>query len=120
MPDKRTYLLLAGLLTSMAGNATDVETLALQINPFLRPVLEAVTTEGVKSTEQASSADSMQLRGTMLAGNNSVANIDGVIIGIGQYIHGYTLIAVQQRHVLLERNGTQMKLSIDDQAGDND
>lgn len=120
MPDIRTCLLLAGLLTSMAGNATDVETLALQINPFLRPALETVRTESTKNIEQGASADSMQLRGTMLAGNNSVANIDGTIIGIGQYIHGYTLVAVQQRHVLLERNGTQMKLSIDEQAGDND
>jgi hypothetical protein len=62
----------------------------------------------------------MRLRGTMLAGSNSVANIDGTIIGIGQQLYGYTLVSVQQRQVVLDRNGTQTKLSIDNEADRDD
>ena len=120
MPELRAYLLLAGLLPSLASNATDAETLALQINPFLRPILEAVSPGSATTAESKIQADSMQLRGTMLAGSNSVANIDGLIIGIGQHIQDYTLIAVEQRHVVLERNGTHTILSIDDETGRND
>lgn len=121
MPDIRSsLLLLAGLFPQLACHASDAQTVMLQINPFLRPVLEAVTSDSSKDTVNNSSADIMRLRGTMLAGSHSVANIDGTIIGIGQQFNGYTLVSVEQRHAVLERNGTQMKLSIDDKADSHD
>ena len=121
MPDNRiSPLLLAGLLAQSACHAADLETVMLQINPFVRPVLEAVMSDSDRKSASKAPADAMRLRGTMLAGSNSVANIDGTIIGIGQQLNGYTLVSVQQRHAVLDRNGTQMKLSIDDAAGSND
>jgi hypothetical protein len=121
MPDLRTSLLfVGGLLSQPACLASDAETIMLQINPFLQPVLEAVTSGSSNNVATRTPADSMQLRGTMLAGSNSVANIDGTIIGIGQQLNGYTLVSVQQRHIVLDRNGTQMTLSIDNKAGSDD
>mgnify|MGYP001557425081 FL=1 len=121
MPDTRIPLfLLAGLLTQSACPAADIETVILQINPFVRPVLEAVTHDSDRKMASKTADEGMRLRGTMLAGSNSVANIDGTIIGIGQQVNGYTLVSVEQRHVLLYRNGTQMILSIDSETDGND
>jgi len=121
MPDMKLHLLLlAGLLPQPVCHASDLDTMMLQINPFLRPALEAVLPDSEKTTADTEPGGNMQLRGTMLAGSNSLANIDGSIIGIGQQVYGYTLISVQQRHVMLDRNGTQMMLSIDSEAGSDD
>lgn len=121
MPDmKPRLLLLAGLLTCSVCHASEAETVTLKINPFMRPALEAVTLDSDNTAAGTKPSDAMQLRGTMLAGSNSVANIDGSIIGIGQQLNGYTLVSVEQRHVMLEQSGTQVKLSIDTEVVNND
>jgi hypothetical protein len=55
----------------------------------------------------------LELRGTMAAGEHSLANIGGEILAIGQEISGYRLMAVHQRHVVLEKNEIQRTLLID-------
>ena len=113
-------LLLAGMLPQVISYASDAETTMLQTNPFLRPIPEEVNSGNSNSTANKTSIGSMRLRGIMRANSNSVANIDGEIISVGQQIQGYTLISVQQRHIVLDRNGTQVTLSIDNEAGGND
>ena len=92
----------------------------LQKNPFVRPTYKEGTFTDRNSMASNSSAASMKLRGIMLANDNSVANIDGKIISIGQQIHGYTLVTVKQRQVLLDNNGTLITLSIDHEPDGNE
>lgn len=113
-------LLLAGMLPQVICYASDADSTMLQTNPFLRPILEEVNSGNGNSTENKTPVGSMRLRGIMRANSNSVANIDGEIISIGQQIQGYTLISVSQRHIVLDRNGTQVTLSIDNETGGND
>jgi len=113
-------LLLAGMLPQVFCYASDADTTMLQTNPFLRPILEGTNSGNSNSKVNKTPVGSMRLRGIMRANSNSVANIDGEIISIGQQIQGYTLISVQQRHIVLDRSGTQVTLSIDNETGGND
>ena len=113
-------LLLVGMLQQGICHAADTDSMTLQTNPFLRPTHKEAAFDNRSDTISNASAGSMQLRGIMLANSNSVVNIDGEIIAIGQQIHGYTLISVKQRHIVLDRNGTQITLSIDNESSGND
>lgn len=113
-------ILLAGMQPQAISLASDTDTTMLHTNPFLRPIDEEVNSGNSNSRAKKRPVGSMRLRGIMRANNNSVANIDGEIISIGQQIQGYTLISVQQRHIVLDRNGTQVTLSVDNNDGGND
>ncbi len=84
----------------------------LKSNPFERPVMTGKAEASRNAAVQAA-LPAMTLRSTMAAGPNSLANIGGAILGIGEEINGYMLIAVHPRHVVLEKNAIQKTLSID-------
>jgi hypothetical protein len=112
MPDVRTCtLLLAGMVLHTGSLADDS---VLQTNPFISHVAEAAAPDTAGSTASERTGDRLRLRGTVQAGSQSLANIDGVILGIGQEIDGYTLISVEERHVILERNGARREIIIAD------
>jgi hypothetical protein len=112
--------LLAGMLLQAICTASVANPVTLKTNPFMRPTLDDSASYNTNTTANTASAGSMRLRGIMLANNNSLADIDGKIINIGQQVNGYTLIAVKQRHIVLDRNGIQITLSIDSESDSND
>ncbi|MDH3527310.1 MAG: hypothetical protein OEN52_09265 [Gammaproteobacteria bacterium] len=106
--------LTAGLLASLLGVCqAEQARIVLQTNPFERPAVQEKQANEVLNSRQAAAA-TLQLRATMVAGANSLANIGGMIVGIGQEIDGYQLINVQERRVVLSKNGTTKTLSVDD------
>jgi hypothetical protein len=85
---------------------------ALQTNPFSNPhISEKETTNDHAKT--AIPPVVLELRGIIIAGSNSQANIGGTILAIGEDIEGYTLVSVKQRHVVLDKDGAQKTLSLD-------
>ena len=100
------------LLLSTAVPA--VETF-LKSNPFERPVMKDKSAASRNAAAQAA-LPAMTLRSTMAAGPASLANIGGEILGIGEEINGYRLLAVHPRHVVLEKNDIQKTLSIDNET----
>ena len=104
-------LLLCSLLQGQAVAADSVE--ILRINPFVRPDNVTVTA----NTAVVADSESMELRGVMLAGEHSLANIGGKIVGIGQDINGYRLITVNERTVVLDRDGTRRELGVRTEDG---
>ena len=86
---------------------------ALKINPFARPVdSQASPPQSIPSGEVASVP--FVLRGTMVAGQQSLANISGVIVSLGGEINGYKLVAIHQREVVLLRDDERRILSVDE------
>ena len=84
----------------------------LRTNPFSNPYIgEMETTK--EEVRKAPAAIVYELRGTMTAGANSQADIDGVILAIGDDIGGYTLVSVGLREVVLDKDGEQKILSLD-------
>lgn len=111
MPDFRRVLLTIGIMTATAGQAAD-QYAALRSNPFIKPG-NIADTQSNKVVDKQPAAD-MQLRATIVAGSRSQANIGGVIIGLGEGVHGYRLTEVHARRVVLERDGTRKEIMIDE------
>ncbi len=87
----------------------------LENNPFARPPLQKPSGNPGDDSSAAASADVLELRGTLSAGSGSLANINGVILQVGEEWGGYRLVAVGDRIATLERDGLQQTLSIAEQ-----
>jgi hypothetical protein len=108
---RNRYFMQIGLLVMLPSAAAQAVEVSLKTNPFERPVITG-SDAGQESAVQAPLPE-MVLRGTMAAGRYSLADIGGEILGIGQEINGYTLMAVHQHHVVLQKDDAQRTLSID-------
>lgn len=106
--------LVACVLAGLASLSRAEETRnVLQTNPFERPAIEEKQATVAMNSSQTP-ARALKLRATMVAGADSLANIGGMIIGIGQEIDGYQLLSVREREVILGKNGSTKTLSVDD------
>ena len=56
------------------------------------------------------------LRGTMVAGQRSLANISGVVVSLDEEINGYRLVDVRQREVVLQRHDDRRVLTVDQET----
>jgi hypothetical protein len=111
---RNRYLILIGLLVMLMLPSAAAHAVDLKTNPFERPV--AKDSDGDQDSVAKAPLPAMALRGTMAAGPYSLADIDGEILAIGQEVNGYTLVAVHEHDVVLQKNDTQRTLSIDKDA----
>jgi hypothetical protein len=103
-------MLMVGITTvSYAGESVQV----LKTNPFARPVDSQKQVNASAQVDQLNQQP-LVLRGTVVAGQQSLANISGVVVSLGEEIHGYKLVAIQQREAVLLKNGEHKVLSVDD------
>lgn len=100
--------LLLGLLGAGLVQAEERVAPALRYDPFARPDHAGAARRG-----GSGSAWSPELRATLVAGRNSIANLGGTIVGIGEETHGYRLVEVREREAVFERNGAKLVLAID-------
>lgn len=86
----------------------DNERPRLRHNPFEGPRADAAY------TGSASGRDSFRpvLKATSNAGENSIANLGGVILRIGEEAHGYRLVSVSDGEAEFDRAGTLIKLKV--------
>ena len=102
-------LVLSLSLVSQAGQSVHT----LTVNPFVRPIESQASPTHPAHSEQESTVP-LVLRGTMVAGPQSLANISGVIVSLGKDINGYKLAVVRQRDVELVKGDERRILSVDD------
>ena len=53
------------------------------------------------------------VKATLVAGSQSMANLGGVILQIGEETHGYRLIEVREREAVFERGETSVVLTLE-------
>ena len=87
---------------------------ALKTNPFVKPVEIQNQAYALTPSIQEASVPFV-LRGTMVAGQQSLANISGVIVSLGEEINGYKLVGIQQREVVLLKDTDRRVLTVDDE-----
>ncbi len=94
----------------------------LRYDPFDRPVIEspAATAANTKKADVIPEHWGAQLRATLLAGDNSSANVDGYIIALGDSYQGFRLIRVYERSAVFVRGGKQYTLNLDNQEEDDE
>lgn len=109
----RTTTICASLLawSALAAGELLTERADIDHNPFERPVeLQARATGGEAPTLMAKGA--LELRGVLLAGSESQANISGRIMALGEELDGYRLVSVSSEEVELRRDGEKIVLRL--------
>jgi hypothetical protein len=91
----------------------------LQHDPFQKPAIpEKKSTEPAAGNSVPVEGKTPKLIATLLAGNHSMANVNGKIIKLGETVNGYTLVRVEARRALFEKNKKRAYLSIDDHTNE--
>ena len=88
------------LLIALLATATAAED-TLRHNPFSRPDLGNRATPG-----SGASSGALDLRAILMAGRRSLVNVGGDLIGVGESVNGFELIAVGDGHARFRR-GTE-------------
>jgi hypothetical protein len=115
----RRFAVLAGALgaTALALPALG-QGRALQHDPFVRPAVgllpgdapSAATPGRVKAAPPGN--PKLSLQAVLVAGPQSIANVDGVMVRVGESINGYRLLGVEHRSAVFEKNGAKFTLRI--------
>ena len=106
----------SGLITTFAvaliaagGHATATE--VLRHNPFEQPDMNSADWGGPGNTTTAAG---MELRGTLVDGEDSMANIDGEYYGLNHEVSGYRIVRIESGSVTLSRAGNETVLTMHD------
>jgi len=111
MPRLTTFLFALAVTTS-SGLLT-----AEPVNPFSRPTIAGPAT-GVG--QQLSSDTLPELRGVIVAGTGSIANISGTVLSIGEEAAGYRLQSVTESSATFLHDDVELTLHLDDSAEEKD
>lgn len=92
----------------------------VQHDPFQKPVIQETknTEQQIADKPENQQAAAPKLIATLRAGRNSMANVNGKIIKLGQTINGYTLVRVEARKAVFVKNGKYTYLTIDNQTNE--
>jgi hypothetical protein len=85
-------------------------------DPFEKPKIPQKSIEET-GTAKAPTQQSWtpQLKATLRAGRNSLANVNGKVIRLGETINGYELIGVGERSAVFVKNKQRTELTIEDE-----
>lgn len=83
-------------------------------DPFQKPNIPEKNIEEPEAAKAPTQQAWMpQLKATLRAGRNSMANLNGKIIKLGETINGYKLIGVGERSAILVKNNQRLELTIE-------
>lgn len=87
----------------------------IQRNPFARPPIEDLQSQNPVESNQDDQVWRPELRGVLVAGENSVADLGGVILKIGESTNGYRLLSVTEAIATFSRKGERVVISLYEQ-----
>lgn len=100
--------LVAGAALLLAGSAQAADGVPTH-DPFRRPDLLAAPA----AAPEVALAWRPQLRGVLLAGPRSLANVAGAIVRIGEEIEGYRLVRVDEGRAWFSKGGREVMLKLE-------
>ena len=84
---------------------------SLKHDPFARPLLSVPLSSGIAAEEEM--PWNPQLTAVMAAGKNSLVNLDGVILKIGEEQDGYRLVEVRDREAVFRKGNKRIVLNME-------
>lgn len=93
------------LVVSLGASALWADEVApkLRYNPFKRPDLSQRVSTPVKQAVTTTLAWTPELRATLVAGKQSMVNVDGEIVMLGEEIRGYRLVEVREHEAVFAK-----------------
>lgn len=101
---------LPALLSLALASAIAADNPSLRHDPFARPVEPAAAAGQPDASPPAPWQPT--LRGVLLAGKGSLANVDGTLVAIGEKIEGHRLLSVSDRQAVFEKDGRRIVLDM--------
>ncbi len=101
---------LLALGAPVAARAGDPPHRPLRFNPFDRPDLSSIS--GADAPRDSVGGWAPVLSATLSDGEESLANLGGVILEIGEETHGYTLVKVDVFEAAFEKDGATLVLPV--------
>jgi len=83
----------------------------LRFNPFEQPDMEP---DAQQANARNKARDEMKLRGTVIDGPDSLANIGGDFYRLNQEVSGYRVTQIKNGRVTLRRGGSETVLTLHD------
>ena len=102
-----TMIFALALLLAATGISADV----LKRDPFQPPAEFTAPPVGSGSAPLAAGVQP-QIRGILLAGDQSLVNLGGELLGIGESANGYRLLQVSEDHAVFQRGDDVITLSL--------
>jgi hypothetical protein len=90
----------------------------LQRNPFDRPEEILLISSSAPANRNLTVESRPLLRAVLAAGPNSVVNLGGVILQVGESANGYRLLSVEEDGATFSRDGEKVVLSLFEPAED--
>jgi hypothetical protein len=84
----------------------------LNRDPFRPPAEFATADNGRARPDALAISANPEIRGILYAGNNSLVNLSGKIIALGEEVDGYELLEVSENQAVFLRNGETLTLSL--------
>jgi hypothetical protein len=109
-----TFLSAAIVAAPSVGAQAD-EVVELLHNPFTRPELPSLPSAHSSGVDEGRRGESLELRATLIAPEHVMANVNGVILTVGDEVEGFRLVEVGERRAILERDGTRVVVSLGDE-----
>lgn len=122
MMHTRLLILAIGLCLSTLTPVAAEQQIRLKFDPFNRPDLETLPKPIAVKIEEEKLPDVWEARlyATIRSGSNSLANVNGNIIAIGESIEGYRLVEVHERIAVFMKKGKRYILNLDGTKERND
>lgn len=92
---------------------TEIKEVQLSKNPFIKPgfVISSPAAQRIDAEETPALSEN-SLRATLSAEKDSIANIDGLMIFVGDKVKGYELISVGEGYATLVKNDKEITLHV--------
>ena len=112
MTSSRTVFYILMLTVASGSFAADELPLSsLQYDPFKQPAFLRAP-QHTKRSAPVPAKPKLQLRSILQAGNESMVNLNGEILMIGDSYQGYQLVEVNKQSALFIKNGEKIKVTL--------
>ncbi len=119
---KKTYVIIMLIIVALPTTTMAKSLVILERDPFQRPrpVNRKQDRSGPKTKTVvkplAELAVKLKLKATLVAGQDSMANVEGVLLKLGESIKGYRLLQVRKGEAVFEKNGEVIVISMDNNS----
>lgn len=89
------------------------ELTGLRHDPFARPDVSLTPAAAAQGGAAAAKEWKPQLRAVVVAGRNSMVNVDGTVVTLGGQFDGFRLAQVEERKAVFVKDGVRVELTMD-------
>jgi len=105
----------AAIVVAPSLGAHAEEVAELLHNPFSHPEVPSRPSAHGSGANQPQREAKLELRATLIASEHPMADVNGVILTVGEEVDGFRLVEVDERRAILERDGTKVVVSLGDE-----